>query len=254
MDSLNEYTVWGHLFIKTVSFNFISFQGVLRKWIPHNLHVQSTHTLFQLLSCCWPPDNPALFSLCVWVCKSPLCCVWAVKHPSEQQLPVRSDCYFNSRALGCLRFVCLAVGLGVCPQASPQCTEEEDISRRLKSDSQHWQTQSSLPAGSTPLELHTESFLACLAAEVKGHLSVLHQHHGHSEGLSFSTSSFSVWRPEFVKFQGFRWRSQQWPNRDKEQEPSSSLRPEPLPQPAPAWQWYFQSERKPCYKLKLQRH
>lgn len=155
-----------------LSFNFISFQGVLRKWIPHNLHVQSTHTLFQLLSCCWPPDNPALFSLCVWVCKSPLCCVWAVKHPSEQQLPVRSDCYFNSRALGCLRFVCLAVGLGVCPQASPQCMKEEDISWRLKSDSQRCQTQSSLLAGWTPLELQTESFLGCLAAEVKGHLSV----------------------------------------------------------------------------------
>lgn len=32
-----------------------------------------------------------------------------------------------------------------------------------------------------------------------------HQRHGHSEGsvLSFSTSSFSVWRPQFVKFWGF---------------------------------------------------
>lgn len=82
-----------------------------------------------------------------------------------------------------------------------------------------------------------------------------HQRHGHSEGsvLSFSASSFSVWRPQFVKFQGFRWRSQQWPA-DKEEEPSSTLRPGPLPQPAPAWQWYFQSECKPCYKLKLQRH
>lgn len=102
-------TIWGHLSFKIVYFSFISFQAVLRTWIPHNLHLQSTHTLFQLSSCSWPPVNPTLFSLCVWVCKSPLCCVWAVKHPSEQRLPVRSDCYFNSRALGCLRFVCLSV-------------------------------------------------------------------------------------------------------------------------------------------------
>lgn len=34
--------------------------------------------------------------------------------------------YFNFRALDCLRFLCLCVCLGACPQTSPQRAEEED--------------------------------------------------------------------------------------------------------------------------------
>lgn len=61
--------------------------------IPHNLHMLSTHTPFQLSH--WPPVNPTFFFLHVCVCKRPLCCVWAAKHRSEEWLPVKKWLLFQ---------------------------------------------------------------------------------------------------------------------------------------------------------------
>lgn len=121
-----------------------------------------------------PAPGPRLtlhFSPCVFgSVKSPLCCVWAVKHPSEQRLPVRSDCCFNSAALGCLRFDCLSVGL---PSSFPPARRGR---RHFRGDRRVTggiaKTQSSPLAAWTPLELQTESILGCLTAEVRGRLGV----------------------------------------------------------------------------------
>lgn len=93
-----------------------------------------------------------------------------MKHPSEQRLPVRSDCCFNSAALGCLRFVCLSVGL---PSSFPSARRGR---RHFRGDRRVTggvaKTQSSPLAALSPLELQTESILGCLTAEVRGHLGV----------------------------------------------------------------------------------
>lgn len=47
------------------------------------------------------------------VCRSPLCCFWAMKRRSEQWLPVKCDCYFESREAR-LPVVCLSVCRSVC--------------------------------------------------------------------------------------------------------------------------------------------
>lgn len=76
--------------------------------IPHNLHMLSTHTPFQLSH--WPPVNPTFFFLHVCVCKRPLCCVWAAKHRSEEWLPVKKWLLFQLENWS----VC---GLSVCRSA-----------------------------------------------------------------------------------------------------------------------------------------
>lgn len=78
--------------------------------IPHNLHMLSTHTPFQLSH--WPPVNPTFFFLHVCVCKRPLCCVWAAKHRSEEWLPVKKWLLFQLEnwsvcGLSVCRSVCL---------------------------------------------------------------------------------------------------------------------------------------------------
>lgn len=78
--------------------------------IPHNLHMLSTHTPFQLSH--WPPVNPTFFFLHVCVCKRPLCCVWAAKHRSEEWLPVKKWLLFqlenwSACGLSVCRSVCL---------------------------------------------------------------------------------------------------------------------------------------------------
>lgn len=141
MNTLSEAIILLRLFILTSSLSKL----LLRTWIPHNLHLQSTHTLFQLSSCSWPPVNPTFFALCVCVCKKPtLLCL-----SSEASQWATTSCekwlLFHFQSSG-LPAVCLSVGLGVCPQASPLCVEEEDIS----AETEEWQPvlpNPELPAG-----------------------------------------------------------------------------------------------------------
>jgi len=143
----NKYENIPH-FLNIVYFcHLISFWSTLQDMNLLNLH--SRRTLFQLSYCSWPPLNPTLFFLCVCVCKSPLCCVWAVKHHSEQRLPVKCDCYFNSGELGCLWFVCLSV----CASALKfPLQRKKTFPQRQNSDSQCCQSHSSRSKGSTRMQ------------------------------------------------------------------------------------------------------
>lgn len=102
---MNEYTRL-FLFASTWSLSMLP-RGHTN---PHNLHMLSTHTPFQLSH--WPPVNPTFFFLHVCVCKRPLCCVWAAKHRSEEWLPVKKWLLFQLEnwsvcGLSVCRSVCL---------------------------------------------------------------------------------------------------------------------------------------------------
>lgn len=84
---------------------------------------------------------------CVSVCKCPaLLCL------SSEASQSASVYYFNFRALDCLRFLCLCVCLGACPQTSPQRAEEEDSSWR---QDDKWQ-----PALPQPQSLRAAGFIS----------------------------------------------------------------------------------------------
>lgn len=127
------------------------FNFTFPSFIRCNLH--SAHNLFQFSCRPWPPLNPTLFSLRVCVSRKPLCCVWAAKHCSEQWLPGKCDCYFNSESAKA------ACGLSVCSVCASAlkfppsgCRGRKRFRRRRKSDSQGCQ---SLSAGSAWLQFAT---------------------------------------------------------------------------------------------------